>query len=523
MLWNDDSNSIELVVLSTNDDRMVENGIIDQSWEQIVSMMSTHELRADKDGPCFMPVKMKPMQEWELTPARTGHKQSYRNDKNVESISFAVLDLDKPGAREKAEEMFADFEYVMYSTHSYTAATPYKYRIVLKLDEPIKTEHWPELFKDLICGIDADKVCGNFSRIYYLPSTSPDADVSPFVKHNVGRDLTPSDIIENRKRFENSLSEEEKAELRKSRGISSGSAGKRHFSGRFIPVHELVSGSIDYSYEGMKKRHERFISELSFDDSRHNFAMRAISREIAKFGANTDIENLVKFLYKASEDFSSKSIANGDTSSEIPELIESSFLKFAPQAVDAEDGFIEKINKQVGEAIIKAKGLFVTKKWDFPSEAVAISNNKPLPVSVMNESGRYTYLSMKKRNIGAIRDLIENGDSEAFILKCMKDELQLGDESTNTKYVAQFCLFCIKNYFDKCENDISTGSKIESTVSSSIQNIEKMIPVEYFGDKQKLAKNIHASLLIAKKSAGPSNDWKFEQEPETMDNLPKGP
>lgn len=512
-MWNFTKNSIDIVFLGSNDDRLVENGLADQSWEQILGLMGNHDVRAEKDGPCFMPVKMKPMEQWELTPPRKGYKPSYRNDKNVEAISFAVLDLDKPGAREKAEEAFSGFEYIIYSTHSYTAETDYKYRIVLKLDEPIPVENWPELFKDLICGIDADKVCGNFSRIYYLPSSSPDAGIAPFVKHNAGKPLTKEDIVNNRKKYEHSLSDEDRASFKRLRENFSGSSGRRHFSGRVIPRHEFNSGKIDYTYEGMQKRHEKFINELAFDDSRHNFAMRVISSEIAKFGGNTDIESLVKFLYKASEDHSSKSIYSGDTSSEIPELIESSFLKFAPEVVDSTVDFIEMINKQVAVAILNSEECYATKKWVFPESASEPKKPASAISSILDGSGHYSYTSMKKRNVELIRALIDKGDVDSFIQSMMHKELSEADDATAVKYVAQFSLYCAKNYFVKCAGEISVGSKVESSVEKAIAAIPKMIPEHFYGDKQKMAKSIHASLLIAKKSAGPQNDWKFEKEP----------
>jgi hypothetical protein len=513
-MWNTNSNSIDLVFLGSNDDRLVENGLADQSWEQIVDLMSNHDIRKEKDGPCFLPIKMKPMEQWELTPPRKGYKPSYRNDKNVESISFAVLDLDKPGAKEKAEAAFSDFEYVIYSTHSYTAETPYKYRIVLKLDKPVPVENWPETFKDLICGIDADKVCGNLSRLYYLPSSSPDAGIAPFVKHNAGKPLTPEDIINNRKNYQKTLSGDDLEKFNRQRENNGGPSGKRHFSGRIIPLHESMKGNIDYTYDGMKKRHEKFIKELSFDDSRHNFAMRVVSSEVAKFGPNTDLQSLVQFLYRASEEFSSKSIYSGDTSSEIPELVESSFLKFAPDAVSSQVDFIEMINKEVAVAIIKGEESHITKKWTFPEDAVSKREHQSKIGSILSGSGRYSYASMKKRNIDLIRSLIETGEVDNFIANVMKKEISEADEATGVKYVAQFCLYCAKNYFEKCTTEISVGSKVESAVNNAISNIPKMLSVDFLGDKDKFQKNIHASFLIAKKSAGPENNWKFEQDLE---------
>lgn len=321
---------IEVVELKNSSDQEVESGIVESSWDELVDEFSEHKITKIKDGPCFIPVEFKSVDDWVLTRSLKAKKPGYRNDKNIKAITMAVIDLDEPGAIEEAERKFADFERIVYSTYSYSKEKPYKFRMALRLAEPVPAEEWSEAFYRLAEGINVDSKCRNLSRIFFKPSHSPDAGVNPVFKHHKGiKVMSKEDIYgfkvseEVKRRAEISYSTARMTHVNKNH--------KHHLPGvmgkGFIRRYQY-GGEVDYTYKGMLARHQRSIEALKEGSGNHDFAMSTVFREVSFYGGKTRIDLLCKFIAIASEEFSSRGILrSGDTLEELPELIVSSMDK----------------------------------------------------------------------------------------------------------------------------------------------------------------------------------------------------
>ncbi|MFK4132107.1 hypothetical protein ACI2KR_07390 [Pseudomonas luteola] len=369
--------SIPFVVIQKRSDGDIERGMTDMSWPSLVNILSKHEVRSQKNGASIIPVRFKPKDQWVLTPPRDGVAATYRNKDNVEAITIAIIDLDKPGALETARSVLKDYEYVVYSTHSYTSETPYKFRMVIKLQDPIEVANWPLAFSCLVKDIDADLQCGNADRIYYLPAASPHAGIAPFFEHNKGKPLSFENILRMGGDNPHELLEK-KIQERKTR---------RHFIGELAEGLALDYGSnlieqIQWSWNAMLERQTALIDDLRISDSRHHFALRLIGSEISKFREQVNIPALVSFVYKAASEFSSKPLTMGNTPHEIPEHIESAFRKYCSgddpvRAFEQANGITLKV--LIAQSISQAALSQATGKWlvDKPISLLPKATNVP--------------------------------------------------------------------------------------------------------------------------------------------------
>lgn len=317
--------SIPFVVVQNRGDGDVKAGLTDMTWDSLVGLLTTHETRKSKNGMAIIPARFKPVDEWRLSEPMEDQEPTFRNQHNIEAITMAIIDLDVDGALDVARNIFAPYEHVVYSTHSYTSATPYKFRLVLKLDEEIKAEDWPIAFKCLLSQIDMDRQCGNLSRIYYLPSVSPDAGVKGVAYHNKGRAIKLSEIY---------AMAGESVDFSGAKQIER--RARRHFVGQNMIGSNMLE-RLEWQWESMKNRHEEALKELSFSNSRHAFACSVTSSEVARFKSRIDIPSVVQFMYKASAEYSSKPMSQGNTHKELPELFHSAFVKYAKEG----DGLAE--------------------------------------------------------------------------------------------------------------------------------------------------------------------------------------
>lgn len=518
--------SIEFVALEDVNDTDVESGVMDLTWDGIQPHLKTHDHRKNKYGRCFIPAKFKPRDEWVLSDS--DKKPSFRNDANIESISMAVLDLDTPGAREKAEALFKDYEYIIYSTHSYTRDTPYKFRIVLKLNESIQGNVWPEYFNTLIAQIDADKSCGNLSRVFYFPSHNPSARIRPYVHHNDGKTMSHEDIKGIKRDYEASLTPEERDKFNSITNPSSAvgaNRGKRHMSGEFIPFYELSNNSIDLSYEGMKSRLKDFLPILIDADNRHDFAMRVSSSEVAKHGSRVDIFQLVQFIYKASTEYGTKPLTDhsGDTRKELPELISSAVSKYAPDLVSGENPHFKDLRSYVREVVTKVEQLAITDSWSFPT--------KPRKYNPM-EDARKQVLEMNKsiidnsqegwrtRHIGSMRHLVKTGDLVSFAQSVAHNELRENGADANINVMGQFIFYCLKGYYTKVASVTDVPKALKVGLETLEQNLESIIPENKRVEDDKITKFVNTSFKIARVSAT-KNEWRFgpKTSPENVSQL----
>lgn len=338
---------IEYLEIEHAGDSDLDKGYQDSTWGEIVDRFSSHEIRNSKNGSAFIPVAFKDPDDCVLSKPKDVTKEpTYRHDGNVLSVTMAVLDLDMPGARAMAEKIFEDYEYLLYSTHSYelsevTGKAKEKFRIVLPLEEPCPAEEWPDRFRDLISGIDADQKCGNLSRLFYTPSHSKKAldeqKLSPEFKYHIGRCITLEDIKAIGKKYEGAIDRSRSGASLRAKNTLKGVVLKkrvRHFSGGYVEQEIKRSATAPVPSVGWNDyvlRHEKNIENLKHDTSHHNFALSAIASEVFKFRENTNIRATIAFLFKACDTYSNRPLDSGDTLLELPELFASAMIKSCPK------------------------------------------------------------------------------------------------------------------------------------------------------------------------------------------------
>lgn len=342
------SNNVDFIVLKSMGDGDIEQGARNGTWELVATELSAHVPADRKDSaPRFMPVKMIPRDQWVLSKQRADARPTYRNDSNIESITVLVMDLDAPGAKARAEEFFKEYDYVLHSTFSYSPQKPDKFRMAVRLAEPVPAEEWRGVYSFIADRVGSDPQCVNPSRMYALPSYPAKAGVAPVAMRNKGS------------RGAVTLGElrgwAHEYDARHTRTPSS--AEKVHFGGDTLND-GLLDMSIPYSYQSLLKRHAQAVSTLKRDDSRHFFALRVTGAEITKFGNKTNVQALIEFIYRASKDLSSKPVTAGNTADELLDIFESAFLKYGDGDYDS-----KRLARQVRDGIARAEMSQTSGKW----------------------------------------------------------------------------------------------------------------------------------------------------------------
>jgi len=311
------------------EDTDVEGAAMETDWERIVKLLETITITKDKrKAPAIIPARMKPKDQWVL--ADKGH---FRIDDNFESVTMAVLDLDTEEAIKRASELFDGISRVVYSTHSYTAETPYKFRLVMELAEEIPIEDFPEFFYKIAVPLEADLSCSNISRGFYLPSHNPDARVQPVYEHHPGKPLTREIANKIANDYKKSLKADNKQKEYR-RFIARiedepDMPGRRHFSTGDVVQQNMASAVVDCTFKGYESRHEARVDDLKAGGGRHDLAKEVIYNELLKVKDSFHLPSLMRFLQKASIDYSDKPLYKGNTDSEIPGLIASAHRKLS--------------------------------------------------------------------------------------------------------------------------------------------------------------------------------------------------
>ncbi|MCP1674196.1 hypothetical protein J2T57_001298 [Natronocella acetinitrilica] len=268
---------------------------------------------------------------------RTDEPQ-YRNDENVEAITMIVLDLDKPGAIDVAREVFADFDYIVHSTHSYSQATPHKFRMLLRPEAPISADDWRQAFDCLAAAVEVDTQCKNRSRLYYFPSIAPDAGIRPHWELNKGRPITLEAIhaIGRDHGFDPAKAAAMASAARAPRAGEPlpGDALVRDYTGALRKASERSRVFSAMRYQDYLAYHADALSALRDSDSRHGFALSVTQREANRFGPAMNFHRVVEFIFRASLEFSSRSALDGNTAEELPELIETALVKAGHETLD---------------------------------------------------------------------------------------------------------------------------------------------------------------------------------------------
>jgi hypothetical protein len=130
-----------------------------------------------------------------ITPAVFSKGSTRRNVNVLYWGEWACLDIDDyKGSPNRVLKIFADYEYVIYSTASSTPQKP-KFRVVLRLTERVPAKSirrfWYALSKEF--NELADPQTKDLCRIFYIPGQFPGA--LNFFLTNKGKSLDPDELM----------------------------------------------------------------------------------------------------------------------------------------------------------------------------------------------------------------------------------------------------------------------------------------------------------------------------------------
>lgn len=380
---------IPVVFVSGVEGTDIKNGKKELTWDDIKNIFSSSVPSKDKNIEMFLPVSLKAENEWVRGDSNilSQKEGSLRNKNNINAITMFVLDLDEEGALEQARKKYSNNEYFVYSTFSNTPETPYKYRMVLNLDEPISIENHEEMYIYAMAGIDGDYACKNPSRGYYVASHNENVRSSGEFFENKGVTLTQESVIELGEQYmdANAKLALEKTENKKTNSVIE----KRHFSGERI---ESSYQGNSLSYEGFSKRHERKLENnipKGAKGNRHQFAMEVINSEMGIFKEKTNFNLLIQYMYRAIKERSTVPLSKGNTDKELPEIIGSGITLMIAKDKAESPEFIKAVSDQIAHGIKHSRSAEKTDKWDFLDN---IAEKRPLSNSQESMKSRYYYL-----------------------------------------------------------------------------------------------------------------------------------
>lgn len=462
------SDDIHFLVLRHQADTDIESGLRNGTWEAICLLLSKHSRVADKrHAERLLPVKFKQRDQWQLSRQRHGAEPSYRNDGNIEAVTVLIMDLDVPGAKEKAAEFFRDFDYILHSTYSYSPETPYKFRMAVRLQEPVPIEEWGCVYDAIADQVDSDRQCRNPSRVYSLPTAPIGGNVSPVVERNHGKaGGIPLQLLR---------SWATAHETRRHRGAP---AERVHFGGDDAAP-EPGEVAIPYSYSALQKRHKSSIDTLKQDDSRHFFALRVARAEISRFGEKTNVPLLIEFIYRAACDHSSKPITAGNTGEELPDIIESAFLKYGDGAYDP-----VALQRQINSGMMSAVQAQTTGVWQMDLQRWHASDKANSAFDQMAQHFRDNVLRYQAGELSAVglfsSILSERGPGNV-VSRC------------------QFCAHTVAKAFSAQGKIL--GEDVIRLVADQCAAHADEIPLTYFSGSCPPSVQVRAAILLAAKAA----------------------
>lgn len=473
-----------IVNLTNATDIDVEQGISEPSWEDFRDSLMTHRIRKFKNGEAFLPVMMKAEHEWQLLKSKKGEIEHYRFDVNIEAITALVIDIDKPGALEVAEQLFEGYEYVVHSTHNFTPETPWKYRLIARLESPILVEDWQQCFEALKSRIDLDTSCRNPSRCYYYPSHSVDSHISPRAFYRTGKSITMENILD----MGTELSREKMSPMRfRTMGtlpIASVRA-KRHFSGKVVGHYDKLPQVLSNTREDYEIRHEKSISGYQSDDSRHNLALSITSREYYMLGPKTDLRGILKFLYQVAAD-GTRPLESGNTVDELPDMVVSAMQKYAPEAYDDMlENYGDKSMSWIVDQIDWAQRNYL--------------EMEPRKIKAKNHDEDDSYRLYRMRHKDLLREYVSSGDFSNLVIEITKKELQ--SEKPLYADIAKAIITYAKGYEANVAD--TPKEKISQIVAlkarSACEEISKITPSNREGENKKRTYMRSAILVEASK------------------------
>lgn len=460
-----------MIAINGRSDVDIEHGIQKKTWPEFAKELSQFIVSDRKDVASFIPVIAKPKEEWVRLESNllSGKERSFRNQNNFSHITMAVLDLDEEGALEQATEKFKGVEYVIHSTYSYSQETPYKYRMIMPLENPIPVEQWERTFINLMAGINGDNACKNISRGYHLPSTNPANNIKGVFIQQEGRFLSQELIVELGEKY---MSEKDVEALNKmeKKGYSVKSE-KIHPSGFVI---ESKYNGDDLSYEGFSRRHKAKI-DMHFDGkkgNRHAYAIDVINSEMGIFTDKTQFNLLIEFLYKSTLEHSTLPLSSGNTGNEIPEIIESGMSIMMPSEKLKDAEFVKSVKKQIEEGLQSAVAAEKTGNWSFQSVSY---DRKLLGNSLKSFNNRYSKDIKDFEN--ACESIVEKGSDNlkrdfllAFNQKVVAPVIHR-EVNSNT----QFNAHALGRFLFEMIKENNLGENVISTYTGLAKQLSKFI------------------------------------------------
>lgn len=454
---NTPNDFLYIVNLNSARDVDVERGIEEPSWEDFRNSLMNHSVRKFKDGHAFLPVMMKEEHLWELRKSKTSDVHHYRFDVNIEAITSLVVDIDKPGALEAAEQLFEGYEYVVYSTHNFTPETPWKYRLVARLADPIPIEIWGDCFDALKSRIEIDPSCRNPSRCYYYPSHSVNSHISPRAFYRLGKAISHEDILAfGREASKTNLSPTRLRTLG-TMPIKSVRA-RRHFSGKVIGHYDRLPQVLSTERKDYEIRHAKSIQDYQADDSRHNLALSITSREYYMMGPRADLRSLLTFLYQVAAE-GGKCLEQGNTPEELPEMIIGAMEKYAPEAY-------AKLISDYGDRSMS----WIVGEVDWAHRNYASLNERRQ--AVVAQEVDVSYRVMRQRHAPFLREYVKSGDFAGLIGNILDCELRQEEPAFNdlAKALITYAKGYLTNVQKTAEPDIF--SNVETLIRSSADSLK---------------------------------------------------
>lgn len=475
-MFNEAEEFLFIVNLKKAFDNDVEAGECEPSWEEFKENLLNHKIRPGKEGPCYMPVLLKPRDEWqelwtkEIKDATTGRlikpsTMHYRGDINIEAITALVIDLDEVGALEVGQKLFANYERIVHSTHTYTPETPWKFRMVIRLQEPIPVENWPICFEALKSRIKLDPKCCNPSRLYYYPSHNPASNIAPRADHYLGSAITIDDIL--------SLAADKEALSQvkpvryKPQASRTGIRTRRHFSGAVVGHYDAVPDQVNVSFAAMQERHKSSIDSFLNDGSNHNLALTISGREIQMYGPKADLKSLILFIFKAGFDGKS-SIETGNTVNELPGMIITGMMKYSPEALD------KLMQDHDGNPEPQLASLVRWASLNYRDAPMTIDEIK----KPSTESGSY-YQVLRERHRPFLESYVKSGDVKELFRQVLKIELR--NEKPKYKEIAHALVTYQHGYYSKIlkKPDEAAWAAVHSDMSHLTRMFSpKNVPVD---------------------------------------------
>ena len=376
---------ISMVMVQGVGDTDIKKGAQKMTWDEFAQSASRFIKSPNKNVLSVLPVILKPEQEWVRGESNliNGKEKTYRNKNNMTHVTMAVVDLDEKGALEQAQKKFAGVEKIVHSTFSYSPTTPYKYRMIMPLENPIPVEQWERTFVNLMAGIDGDYACKNVSRGYHMPTVNTEHNIDGVFIRESGKNLTQEMIMDlaeqhmDVKAKEALKKIENKGEVKKTASL--------HPSGMLI---ESTYNGDSLSYEGFSRRHSKKV-DMCFDGgkgSRHDFAMQVLNSEIGIFKEKARLDLAIEYIFKATLENSTHPLSIGNTADEIPELIESATAIMVPSQFLKDEGFKASLIEQIKTGIKNSLNAEKNGGWSFEQYA---HEPKVLGNSLKSYNARY--------------------------------------------------------------------------------------------------------------------------------------